>query len=117
MTFNRVYKTKTEHTCYSIAFVPYDIVKSYNVDLNSNEELINFIDKTIYEYSATAHTQIKLTSTGDFIAERLNIADSKSLILLEETIFQENGKPIAFSKSYFRPEFYNFHINRRKSTP
>jgi len=117
MTFIRIYKMKTENTCYAISFIPYEIVKSHNIDLTKPEELLTFIDKTVYEYSSTAQTEMKLTTAGEFIAEKLNTTDSKALILIEETIFQEDGRPIIFSKSYFRSEFYNFHINRRKYTP
>lgn len=112
------YKINSETACYSLSFMPYTRISEYNLDLNKPEELLGFIDDDIYEYVSTARTQIHLTTAGDSIAKRLNITENQPLFLLEEIIFMETGKPIVYSKSYFRPEFYDFHINRRKySTP
>lgn len=91
-----------------------NVVSTYNIDMDKTEELLAFIDEKIYEDVSSAKTEIKLTTSGDFIAEKLNIPEEKALILFEETMFTDSGEPIVLSKSYFRPEFYDFHINRRK---
>lgn len=118
VVIHRTYKIDGENTCYSISFIPYTRVSKYNLDFNKTDELLEFIDKDIYEDVSSARTQIHLTTSGDFMAKKLNISENQPLFLLEETIFMEMGKPIVFSKSYFRPEFYDFHINRRRySTP
>jgi DNA-binding GntR family transcriptional regulator len=35
------------------------------------------------------------------------------LLLLEETLYAANGQIIDFSRNYFVPEFFKFHVVRR----
>lgn len=112
--FIRRYKIKSEYACFNISIIPYDILSSYNLDVEDSNELLSFLDGKIYEEVASAKTEIKLTKSGDFVAEKLDIPEEMMLFLLEETMFRESGEPIVLSKSYFRPEFYDFHINRRR---
>lgn len=114
VVFHRTYKINAEYACYNISVIPYDKMTGYNLDMENQRELLDFLDEKIYDETSSAKTQIKLTTTGDFFAEKLKIKEDEVLILFEETIFKESGEPIILSKSYFRPEFYEFHINRRR---
>lgn len=114
VVFHRRYKINSEYACYNISIIPYDILTSYNLDMENQSELLGFLDERIYDETSSAKTQIKLTSSGDFVAEKLQVQEEEILILFEETIFKESGQPIVLSKSYFRSEFYEFHINRRR---
>jgi GntR family transcriptional regulator len=113
MVVNRRYKIKSEFVCLSISFIPYDFIQTFNLDLSNLDEISTFVDETIYDYVTNAKTEIKLTTLGDFLAKKLEIPEDKVLILLEETMFLDSGQPVVFSKSYFRQEFFNFHLNRR----
>jgi GntR family transcriptional regulator len=114
VVFNRRYKINSEYACYNISVMPYDKITAYNLDMERTEDLLAFLDEEIYNIVTSSKTEIKLTSSGDFVAEKLNIPEENVLILLEETMFEESGEPFILSKSYFRPEFYDFHINRRR---
>lgn len=113
MVLNRRYMIKSEFACYTLSFIPYEIISLFDLDLNNPEELLAFIDEKIYDNVSTAKTEIKLTTSGDFVAGKLDIPEEKVLILLEETMFFDSGEPVVLSKSYFRPEYYTFHLNRR----
>jgi GntR family transcriptional regulator len=47
------------------------------------------------------------------LADRLNVPEGTSLLLLEETAYDRVGKVVGFSRNYFVPEFFKFHVVRR----
>jgi DNA-binding GntR family transcriptional regulator len=114
VVFNRRYKINSEYACYNISIVPYDKLLAYNLEMENSEALLAFLDEGIYNDVTSAKTEIKLTTSGDFIAEKLSIPEENMLILFEETMFKESGEPLLLTKSYFRPEYYDFHVNRRR---
>lgn len=46
-------------------------------------------------------------------ADRLNLEPGTVLLLLEETLYTTAGEIIGFSRNYFVPEFFKFHVVRR----
>jgi GntR family transcriptional regulator len=46
-------------------------------------------------------------------AARLDLAPGTLLLLLEETLYTVTGQVIGFSRNYFIPEFFKFHVVRR----
>lgn len=113
MAFHKVYKINDENACYAFTIIPYDKVIPYNLDLTNKRELLEFIDDTVYKTASSSRTAVRLTSTGDFISQKLKISEDHFVFVIEDVLFSNTGEPVAFSKFYMRPEFYDFYINRR----
>lgn len=111
--FSRVYKINSINVCYNVCIIPHEIFSLYNLNIEDKNEILSFLEEKIYEDAATSRMNIRLTRAGDYIGERLNISEGEMLFFMEENMFRESGEPIVLNKSYFRPEFYDFHINRR----
>lgn len=47
------------------------------------------------------------------LAERLEVEVGDPLLLLEETLFDQEGEAIEYSQNYFVPGFFNFSVVRR----
>jgi DNA-binding GntR family transcriptional regulator len=47
------------------------------------------------------------------LAQRLGVHPGAALLLLEETLFDATGTPVGFSRNYFVPERFRFHVVRR----
>ena len=47
------------------------------------------------------------------LARRLQVSSGAPLLLLEETLFDANGTPVGFSRNYFVPNRFRFHVLRR----
>ncbi len=47
------------------------------------------------------------------LASRLGISPGAAVLLLEETLFDASGTPIGFSRNYFVPDRFRFHVIRR----
>jgi GntR family transcriptional regulator len=110
---HRVYKVKSEQVCYSLACIPYTNVIAANVNLNDTKEVLTFVDELLYQKSATSHTKIKITTAGEVIAGKLDIDEGESLFFLEEVLLMATGEPLGIYKYYFRPEYFDFYVNRR----
>lgn len=113
MAFHKVYKINEENTCYTFAIIPFSKVIPYNLDLTNKKELLEFIDETVYKTASSSRSMIKLTPTGDFISQKLKISEDQVVFVIEDILLSSEGEPMVFSKSYMRPEFYDFYINRR----
>lgn len=48
-----------------------------------------------------------------FLTRKLQVKARQALLLLEETLYTEQGAPVEFSRNYFVPDFFQFHVVRR----
>ena len=48
-----------------------------------------------------------------YLTERLSVKQRQALLLMEETLFDLEGQVVEFSRNYFVPEFFRFHVIRR----
>ena len=60
-----------------------------------------------------ALAEITAVRAGHPLARRLGVSPGAALLLLEETLFDATGAPIGFSRNYFVPERFRFHVVRR----
>lgn len=60
-----------------------------------------------------ALAEITAVRAGRAIAERLGVRSGAALLLIEETLFDTQGRPIGFSRNYFVPDRFRFHVVRR----
>jgi GntR family transcriptional regulator len=47
------------------------------------------------------------------LAKKLRIKRGQAVLLVEELLFNHEGKAVEFSRNYFVPEFFRFHVVRR----
>lgn len=62
---------------------------------------------------AHARASILPVCAGEQQAAQLEVAPGTVLLLLEETLYTTTGQVIGFSRNYFVPEFFKFHVVRR----
>lgn len=60
-----------------------------------------------------ALSQISAVNADSGLAEHLEIEPGRALLLLAETLFTEDNRPIEFSHNYFLPDLFQFHVLRR----
>jgi len=60
-----------------------------------------------------ALADITAVRAGRPLARRLGVRPGTALLLLEETLFDHTGTPVGFSRNYFVPERFRFHVVRR----
>lgn len=62
---------------------------------------------------AQAVADIIAINADRLLAEKLEIERGRAVLLLEELLYDEEGTPVEFSRNYFVPEFFRFHVVRR----
>ena len=56
---------------------------------------------------------ITAVTADDVLARQLEVSPGAALLLLEETLFDADGTPLGFSRNYFVPDRFSFHVLRR----
>jgi GntR family transcriptional regulator len=62
---------------------------------------------------AQALANIVAINADHFLTRKLQVKSGQALLLLEETLYTEEGTPVEFSRNYFVPDFFQFHVVRR----
>jgi GntR family transcriptional regulator len=62
---------------------------------------------------ARARADIQPVPADEVQSARLDLEPGTVLLLLEETLYATSGEIIGFSRNYFVPEFFKFHVVRR----
>ena len=60
-----------------------------------------------------AMAEIVALNADGFLVDELAVAPGAAIVLIEELLFDDEGNPIGFSRNYFIPEFFRFHVVRR----
>ena len=63
--------------------------------------------------AAQAVADIVALDADRSLAEKLAVKSGQALLLIEELLFDDGGTPIEFSRNYFVPDFFRFHVVRR----
>jgi GntR family transcriptional regulator len=62
---------------------------------------------------AQAMANIVAINADRFLSKKLQVKAGQALLLLEETLFSDQGAPVEFSRNFFVPDFFQFHVVRR----
>jgi GntR family transcriptional regulator len=60
-----------------------------------------------------ALAEIVALNADGFLVDQLAVSPGAAIVLIEEVLFDDQGNPIGFSRNYFVPEFFRFHVVRR----
>jgi GntR family transcriptional regulator len=71
--------------------------------------LRNKLDRPVNQ----AVAQIVALNARAALARKLGIKAGRAVLLIEELLFDEEGVPVEFSRNYFVPDFFRFHVVRR----
>jgi len=64
-------------------------------------------------HAERAVAAITAVNAGEELGELLQVRPDQPLLVLEETLFSSDGIPLDYSRNYFVPEFFRFHVVRR----
>ncbi len=83
------------------------------LDDTFNGSVLDFLRRQPGFHIQEAVADISAVPASRSLAQRLGVRPGSALLLLEETLFNASGTPIGFSRNYFVPERFRFHVVRR----
>lgn len=112
---DRWYKTKEQAIAYSLTFIPIETVSDFNIDLNKKEELLKFLENSIYETSNHSKIKIKYSQFGNISSVKYKISEDEKFMLIEEGLFLKKQNPIIHNKHYLPINLANIELNASKT--
>ncbi|SFD16579.1 GntR family transcriptional regulator [Clostridium uliginosum] len=97
---DRWYKSKGRTIAYTFTLIPIETISTLNIDLNDKTQLLQILEKDIYEEANNVLIEIKYSTSGNFAAKKYTISSEGKFNLLQETIYKNNEFPIVSNKHY-----------------
>ncbi len=107
---NNVYFVDNVPAGHAFIQIPVKYIENLSVNLNSEEEVSNMINKAIFEAANSSIVNIKIVNAEENITEFLKVELNHPIIYIEELLYNEEEKPIARCKFYFIPEKYEVSL-------
>ena len=98
---------------YMADFSLSSILSPADVDDTFNGSVLDLLrDKQLAEIAQVVAHIVAVTADRS-LSERLKVKRGQALLLLEETVFTDGGEIVEFSRNYFVPDHFQFHVVRR----
>jgi DNA-binding GntR family transcriptional regulator len=111
MASNNVYFSGGIPIGHAFIQIPVKHINSIKVDLNSEKEVSNLINRTIFEMAESANLTMKLVYAEGNITSFLQIQANEPVINIEEILYNDLGEGLARCKFYFLPDKYVLSIS------
>ncbi len=98
---------------YMVDAVPAELVSEEEMRVGFAGSVLDFLVARGEPAPAYARATIAVPQAGPALAQKLRIAPDAPLILLSETLYSADHQPMGYSRNYFVPEHFSFHVIRR----
>ncbi len=98
---------------YLVDFAPTTVLPPEAVDASFDGSVLDLLIRRNSIRVREAMAEITAINADALLAEHMEVELGEALLLLSETLFTEELIPIDFSRNYFLPDFFDFHILRR----
>jgi GntR family transcriptional regulator len=102
----------TEPVAYMVDAIRSDVLKPEDIDDEFNGSVLDLLRQKEGLQHATVVADLIALNADAFLAEKLGIEPGQAVLLIEELLFDETGRPVEYSRNYFVPEFFRFHVVR-----
>jgi GntR family transcriptional regulator len=98
---------------YMADFVLSSILAPDEVDETFDGSVLDLLRDKQHAEIAQVVAHIVAVTADRALSERLKVKRGQPLLLLEETVFNGGGEIVEFSRNYFVPDHFQFHVVRR----
>ncbi|MFF3102254.1 GntR family transcriptional regulator [Viridibacillus arvi] len=114
LALHRYYKDGDIVKGYCFSHIATDSDCLHTVDLNNDDELINFMETGIYEYAHSSVLELRVVKETALLKDRKIENNSNVFQMIMETIIDVNGDIIAHNKYYIPVERAVLKVYRSK---
>ncbi len=111
------YRSQGKLIAYTLALMPIETITKLGLDLNDRPQITAMLTQGVYDLADRSRLVIQPTGVGKFISEKYVLSESDTLVLIMETIYQDNdSNPIIFNKHYFVPDCFSIEVRASKKS-
>ena len=114
VVIDRWYKIDKKVVAYAFSIMPIDNISKFDIDLNNHEQLLNFVEKDIYNDCNNIMLDVKFSTSGNYASKRSSFPDNEQFFLIEEKVSTYNEFTMEFSKFYLPVDMSSIRINLKR---
>ena len=114
VVIDRWYKIDKKVVAYAFSIMPIDNISKFDIDLNNHEQLLNFVEKDIYNDCNNIMLDVKFSISGNYASKRSSFSDNEQFFLIEEKVSTYNEFTMEFSKFYLPVDMSSIRINLKR---
>ena len=107
---DRWYKHEGRTIAYSLSFIPIELVGRLQIDLNSTDALLEFLEHTCYEQKHHCARCVTYSTAGNFSSKNYKLSSHDSFLMTQENVYDESGEILVVSKHYIPAELFELKI-------
>ena len=111
VAFERLYRKENELVAYAFTFMSMETVESLSLDLNNEDELLNFLENQVYGNANHGEMEIKYTHTVNLADKNEKLIGQDECFLLLESLYDHEDSPILHNKFYIPQQFSKIKLN------
>jgi GntR family transcriptional regulator len=104
---------ENEPVAYMEDLIPALWLSPQDIDQHFNGSVLDLLRRRQPGRVQEALADITAVQANRALARQLGVRRGTALLLLEETLFDAEGQPVGFSRNYFVPDRFRFHVVRR----
>lgn len=112
-TIRRAFIVEGKQVAYMVDQVPATILAPDEIDESFDGSVLDLLRTKQDLHIARAVANIEAINADSFLVEKLKVQPQQALLLLEETLFDQESTAVEFSRNYFVSEFFHFFVVRR----
>lgn len=109
----RVITTEHRPVAYLIDILPENVLSPAELEQGFTGSVLDFLLKRGDLNLMNSYTEVNATSASSEIAKALEIQRGDPLLLFEAYLYDDGGRVVDYSHSYFLPGYFRFHLVRR----
>lgn len=110
---SRWYKKRGVARCYSLSFIPIEIISKHSVDLVDNDCMMEFLEHKIYDIVDKKELEFSYTTTGNFVSNKYNLSSDSNFIILGERLL-DSGNTVCYTKFYIPIQDFRYNMEFTK---
>ena len=114
VVIDRWYKIDKKVVAYAFSIMPIDNISKFDIDLNNHEQLLNFVEKDIYNDCNNIMLDVKFSTSGNYASKRSSFLDNEQFFLIEEKVSTYNEFTMEFSKFSLPVDMSSIRINLKR---
>lgn len=109
---DRWYRSGGKIIGYTLSMIPIETISRLGIDLNHKEQLLELLEKGIYDTAQRAHLKLQSTGAGNFISAKYVVAESGEIELIWELLYDgEDYAPLLCNKHYILPDCCSIEVS------